>query len=249
MRRKINHKVFLAIDNVWNEDKSREQAEALLEMDFHPDSLVFITSRSCELLEWLGIEKRCCFEMPSLDKGDAKDVLLEFAAPRCDIQTMPDYQQVAIDKVVERCFMTKGPICSASSEKQYVPLALKVLGRQLCLPLNEFHVTNLTKWVNDLDLKWSNQKQHPIFSILRLSYDNLPSSKHKNIFFDVALCVPRQHDNTSANVNEVCKWLSMVYCEDTHVILKIVSLFFAQCFILDYLCIIVCLSPISYNQT
>lgn len=68
MRREIGHRVFLAIDNVWNEDVSREQAEALLEMGFCSNSVVVITSRSRELLEWLGIHKECCFDMPVLEK-------------------------------------------------------------------------------------------------------------------------------------------------------------------------------------
>lgn len=223
MRKKIEYKVFLAIDNVWNEDICREQAEALLGMGFHPSSLVIVTSRSRELLEWLRIHKECCFEMPELDKGDATAVLLQAAAPGYDTGSMTDSQRVAVDKVVERCFLTKGPISCTDSEKQYVPLVLEVLGRQLCLPLGGSSV-KLTKWVDRLDLKRSNQKQHPIFSVLRLSYDNLPSSKHRSIFLDVALCAPKQQDNTSASVNEVCKWLSMVYRVDTDDILEFVSL-------------------------
>jgi hypothetical protein len=220
--RKIEYKVFLAIDNVWGEDLSLEQAECLLGMGFHPDSLVIITSRNREHLEWLGIHKECCFEMPELDKGDATAVLLQSAAPGCDIQSMTDDQRVAVAKVVERCFLAKGPISDTGSEKHYVPLALEVLGRQLRLPLGGSS-KKLTQWVDKLDLKWSDQRQHPIFSVLRLSYDNLPSSKHKRIFLDVALCAPRKQDNTSASVNEVCKWLSMVYCVGGDEILEFVS--------------------------
>ena len=224
MRRKIEHKVFLTIDNVWNEDESREQAECLLGMGLHPDSLVIVTSRNREVLEWLGIHKECCFEMPELDKEDATAVLLQSAAPGHDIESLTEYQRVAVGEVVERCFLAKGPICDIVSEKQYVPLALEVLGRQLRLPLCGSLAT-LTKWVNKLDLKRCNQKQHPIFSVLRLGYDNLPSLKHKSIFLDVALCAPRQRNNTSASVKGVCKWLSMVYRVDVDDVVDFVSTF------------------------
>lgn len=222
--------MFLAIDNVWNEDISREQAEALLGMGFHPESLVIVTSRNGELLKWLGIHKECCFEMPELDKGDATEILLQSAAPGCDIRSLTDYQRIVVDKVVERCFLTKGPITDASFEKQYVPLALEAMGRQLRLPLNDTP-TGLTTWVNKLDLRRSNEKQHPIFNVLRLSYDSLPSSKHKSIFLDIALCAPRQQDNNSPSVEKVCEWLSMVYCEDSAVICEHVSTLFAFTFI------------------
>ena len=135
LRKRIEYKVFLAIDNVWNEDISRKQAEVLLEMGFHPDSLVIVTSRSREVLEWLGIHEDYCFEMPVLDKSDATEVLLHSMAPGFDIQSLADDQRSAVDKAVERCFMMKGPISSAGSEKQYVPLALEVLGRELRVPL------------------------------------------------------------------------------------------------------------------
>ena len=215
--KRIKYKVFLAIDNVWNECS---QAEILLGMGFHPDSLVIVTSRSCEPLEWLGILKKHCFEMPLLDKKDATEVLLHSVGRGFDIESAKDYQRIAIETVVERCFMKKGPISSAGSEKQYVPLALEVLGKQLRLPLLRDTSMRLKRWVDNLDLKNS------ISSCLRLSYDKLLTPKHKSIFVDVALYVPRQHDNTSASVIEVCKWLSMVHDKNFDAILRIVSLFY-----------------------
>ena len=41
LRGGMEHEVFLAIDNVCNE--SLQHAEALLEMGFHPESLVIVT--------------------------------------------------------------------------------------------------------------------------------------------------------------------------------------------------------------
>ena len=226
LQRSIEYKVFLAIDNVWNEDVSREQAEALLGIGFHPDSLVIVTSRSRGLLEWMGIHEECCFEIPGLEKRDAIEVLLQSAAPGCDFQSMAAYKRAAVDMLVERCFMRKGPTSSAGTEKQYVPLALKALGRLCRLPLLRRTPTELKKWVDNLDLKWPDQKEHPIFSVLGLSYANLPSSLHKSIFLDVALCVPTQQDNTSSSVIDVCKWLSMVYGMDVDAILRAVSLIY-----------------------
>ena len=187
---------------------------------------MIVTSRSCELLEWLHIYKECCFEMPVLDKKDATEVLLHSVEPKFDIESAKDYQRIAVETLVERCFMSKGPISSVRSEKQYVPLALEVLGKQLRLPLLRKTSMQLKKWVDNLDLKRSDQPEHPIFSFLRLSYDKLPSPEHKSIFIDVALYVPRQHDNTSASVSKVCKWLSMVYGKKFDAILTIGSLFY-----------------------
>ena len=73
--------------------------------------------------------------MPGLDRGDASALLLDYAAPGCDIQSLAVSQRVAVDRAPQGCSMTKGPICGAGSEKQCVPLALKELGRQLQVPL------------------------------------------------------------------------------------------------------------------
>lgn len=216
--------MFLAIDNVWNEDVSKKPADALLKMRFHPDSLVIVTSRSPRLLEWLGIHRECCFEVPTLDKVDATTLLFESAAPGCDIGYITMKQRQAVDKLVGRCFMRKGPIASAGSKMQYVPLALEVLGHQLRIPLNDIE-EELTSWVNELDLMSIDHKEHPIFSVLRLSYNNLPTLKHKGIFLDVAFYAPRQEDNTSCSVHKICKWLSMVYGDPYRMIMKVVSFF------------------------
>lgn len=196
--------MFLAIDNVCNE--SLRHAEALLQMGFHPQSLVIVTSRDATFLKRLGIHEECCFEMPGLDINDARAIVFNSAPPGCH-KIFSSSKMGDLDKLVERG--------SVNSDKlhlrQYVPLALEVLGRHVPMSL-----TNSRADINTNSMS----------SVLRLSFDNLRSSMHRDIFLDVALCVPRLQDNTPASVSDVCKWLSMVYHEDFDAILRIVSLFY-----------------------
>ena len=74
------------------------------------------------------------------------------------------------------------------------------IGEKTSRALRYTSTHKLIESVNNLDLKRFDQKRHPIFSVLRLSYDSLPTSKHKSIVLDVALFVSRKQENSSATL-------------------------------------------------
>ena len=212
LRGGMEHEVFLAIDNVCNE--SLQHAEALLEMGFHPESLVIVTSREREVLERLGIRKEYCLKMPGLDKHDARAVALHFAPPG-----------VYKSKLVK----IRDGFMFGHESKSHVPLALEVFGRHLSLALDKVLEMKANRDFTP-DSMNSNEYQAWIpfltsFDVFKWRFDNLPRSMHKDIFIDVALLLPRRADNSFASVKDVCMWLSMVYDENAALILRVVSFF------------------------
>ena len=68
--------MFLAIDNVWDDRPSHEEARGYLTNELDPESKVLVTARCKQTLTNLGILEECCFEMPDLKEEDAMDLFL-----------------------------------------------------------------------------------------------------------------------------------------------------------------------------
>jgi hypothetical protein len=176
--------VFLAIDNMSDNIKSIEQAKIFLSAGFDNGSIVIVTARSLEVLKLchLGIDGSNCLEMPELQKDEAKSLFMENA--NFDCETRMDVDDEIIDSCLKRCYFKKGD----GKSYHYHPLALKVLGVQLgCSKYDR------NKWatkLKELDLfNLHREEEHPIFSILRKSFDIL-SSMDRMLFMDVALFLP-----------------------------------------------------------
>ena len=212
--------VFLAIDNVTDNIKSIEQAKIFLSASFNNGSIVIVTTRSLEVLKLhhLDIDESNCLEMPELQKDEAKSLFMENAI--CDYETRMEVDDEIIDSCLKRCYFKKGD----RKSYHYHPLALKVLGIQLgCSKYDR------KKWgimLEELDLfNLYREEEHPIFSILRKSFDIL-SSMDRMLFMDVALYLPRQEiwDFKMTSF----EWLSMVHGTGVHDIMERVRLFFDQ---------------------
>ena len=107
----------------------------------------------------------------------------------------------------------------------YHPLALEVLGRQLG------HI-NSEPWNVQLDeLDAFNQSrerrdQHPVFSILRRSFDAM-ADEDQLLFMDVAIFCPRLYFYCNLRQGmggSIFKWLSLVHGESVDVIKRRVRL-------------------------
>ena len=212
-----SHKVFLAIDNVWDDTRSIEEAGGYLTNEFHPESKVLVTSRCKQTLTNLGISEACCFEMPDLKEEDAIGLFLHYACPSLSPVELgnPEHLEVVM-QCISHARYSKRRDTEMSPAYHFHPLALKALG---------LFMKTLTpfprKWMEKLNNpKILGSKVKDVDNVLRTSFDMLPSDDHRAMFLDVALYAPKQFLNRdlASTVDEVCEWLSIVYGQDVEVV-------------------------------
>lgn len=119
----LKQPIFLAVDNIFDDIKSIEEVNVFLKGGFAKGSVVVLTARSLDVLQnaHLGLDGSNCFEMPELNKDDAKSLFLEHAV--CDEERMKVEIDI-VDRSLNRCYFKKGN----GKSYHYHPLALKVLG-------------------------------------------------------------------------------------------------------------------------
>lgn len=164
----------LIVDNVSDNQTIFEEARTLLTLPFKEGSLILVTARSCIVLEKLRIPKKATMRVPALSPSEAQTLFSQHAG--CDPRSLTDGQKRAMESFVERCnFGVEG-----MASQEYHPLALKVLGTRVG--------ANPEEWQNiRIDFKhYENEETHPIFSILRSSYDAMKRGYQK-LFLDIAL--------------------------------------------------------------
>ncbi len=196
-----NKKSFLTIDNVWDDSDSLEQGQLYLRAPFFEGSWVIITSRLKKTLISLIEDENACFEMPELDKDDARKMFLYHAANGKEFEERDDL--VAIEECVNDCYFSKGE----GRDSHYHPLSLKALGIFL-----QYHGgKEPSAWTKDLqNLKESSYSREPrnrLFEILRLNFDRLPKWEQE-LFMDVALFSPGSTVYWEADRME---WLCLVH--------------------------------------
>ncbi|KAG0601993.1 hypothetical protein M758_11G152900 [Ceratodon purpureus] len=198
--------VFLVIDNILDTVKSIDQATTYLKAGYNQGSIVVVAARSIGQLTGLGIDESECLEMPELEIDEARSLFLD------QFQIIPENideeDEELLMRCVKRCRFRKGD----SANYQFIPLALKVLGTQLWYILR----FNPKQWVGKLEqfdnLNLIRQDEHPIFSVLRWSFDAL-QREDQLIFIDAALFFPRFKNDWSGLIPKwnVLEWLSLVH--------------------------------------
>lgn len=206
----MNQPVFLAIDNVISEDRENlKQAKTYLGTSWMEGSVVMVTSRSLNDLMYLKphINESDCMGVPELTKDDAKSLFLNHL--RSTNATIEVDEQL-LNQCVERCCFSKG----VGQDRHYIPLALEVLGEELASVGDDPKKWSARLRKIDTFEKELSQKKHPIFSILRTSYDSLDDAA-KTLFMDVALYLPcTQYQSWHWGCFLRCNlldWLSMVH--------------------------------------
>jgi hypothetical protein len=200
LRRTLSReRTFLAVDNVWDDHRSIQQAKMFLKSSFCEGSLVIVTSRSQRTLELLGVDGDASFEVPELGLRDAMALFLYHAIG--GRKFIKEEENCDILECLKRCYFQKGD----GGGWHYHPLALEALGLQLsCVgdrPLE--WVKNLTRVKNFSYLSG----QNPVFGILRSSFDLLPLSE-QSLFMDVVLYRP------SFWCSGLKDWLCIVHKKD-----------------------------------
>ena len=201
----IKEAVFLALDNMSDTHASIEEAKSYLSTKLPLGSIVIVTTRYKEALSRLGLSMDDeCMKMPELEFEEARSLFVK----SCDGKNEDDEQ--LIKRCVKRCYFQNK---EQRRSYHYHPLALDVLGKELA------GFVDPKEWEAELDMidkdifNQSNERDHhPIFSILRKSFDAL-AKEDQLLFMDVVLFLPFDldeipHSRVSATLVE---WLGMVH--------------------------------------
>ena len=230
-----HHKVFLSVDNVWED--GLEEARMYLELGYQCGSKVLVTSRSVGVLESLKLSaKEDCIEMPELEEESATKLFLHHVG--CGHESFDEERWNIIRRCVEACRFHKAYVSDSrngislegkrkeceSRMKQYLPLALKVWGIQLG------HMSeDPLRWEESLrsldkhKFNVSRKRDHPLFSLVRQGYDAL-AVQEQQVFMDLAFLVPRHSFYGLGSKTNIVEWLSIIYKCSKHAIVGSVSL-------------------------
>lgn len=201
----IKDAFFLALDNMSDSDASINQVKSYLSGRLPSGSIVMVTARSKDWLTRVRphIDEGNCMEMPELILEEAKSLFAK--SSDLELRNEVDLEQLIL-RGVQRCYFKKD---NGSDSRHYHPLALDVLGRQLA------RLTDLKEWVDLLDridediFNQSREDSHPMFSILRKSFDTL-ALEDQMLFMDVALFLPYYRLRIECGWS-VFEWLGMVH--------------------------------------
>jgi hypothetical protein len=215
--------VFLALDNVSHTQASKGEAKSYLSASLPIGSIVLLTSRTKDTLLYMRpyVEEGNCLEMPELDVQEARSLFCKSS----NLELTSEVDGELIMRCVRQCHFRKD---DGSGSSHYHPLTLDVLGKQLgCIDSREWNV-ELDKIDNDI-FNLLEESDHPIFSILRRSFDAV-SEEDQLLFMDVALFTPRRlhfswKDSFISFDHKlnVFEWLGMVHGRSTSDVIRGVS--------------------------
>ncbi|KAG0559628.1 hypothetical protein KC19_10G119600 [Ceratodon purpureus] len=166
----VKQPVFLAIDNLLDNPEAKKQAKTLLGTRWAKGSVVIVTTRAQGELTNLNqyIRSEDCIQMPELTKEEATSLFLNHVTCGQGATTTV-LDKGLVGRCVERCHFGKGEGLGC----HYIPLALEVLGEQL--GCNGYDAELWEEQLKNIDVfrEKLTKDEHPIFSILRTSYDSL----------------------------------------------------------------------------
>ncbi|KAG0627859.1 hypothetical protein M758_2G233500 [Ceratodon purpureus] len=200
----IKDPVFLALDNMSDQDASTSEVQSYLSGRLPTGSIVIVTARSKDwlLLVRPYMDDSKCMQMPELMLEEAKSLF----AQSSNVHLRNCVDEKLILRCVKRCYFKKE---DDSNSCHYHPLALDVLGRQLSrLDLKEWVI--LLDRIDEDIFNQSRENNHPIFSILRKSFDAL-SPGNQLLLMDVALYLPNDDSGFYDSAHSVFDWLRMVH--------------------------------------
>jgi hypothetical protein len=174
-----------------------DEAKSYLSASLPIGSIVLLTSRTKETLLYMRahVEEGNCLEMPELDVEEAKSLFCKSS----DLELTSEVDGELILRCVERCRFEKD---DGSGSSHYHP------SREWRAQLDKIDedIFNLSKEID-----------HPIFSILRRSFDAV-SEEDQLLFMDVALFTPRRsylvwkyQFLSSGHTLNGFEWLGMVH--------------------------------------
>jgi hypothetical protein len=212
----VKERVFLALDNVLNESKEQAKKYLKAKTNFGAGSIILVTSRSIDQLLHLDVHKDNCFAMLDLELEEARSLFLGYANLKED-----EIDKNLLEKCIKRCYFFKGQSSASSSPLSggyhYHPLALEVLGSEVGNFIRHDR-TRQGAMLSRIDtFNLSRQKEHPVFSILRSSFDSL-KELDQLLFLHITLFIPIRYESMLA-----MEWLGMVHGKEANDIEWMVS--------------------------
>ena len=166
------------------------------------------------------MHKNNCFAMPDLELEEARSLFLGYANLKED-----EIDKNLLEKCIKRCYFFKGQSSASSSTSSsplssgyhYHPLALEVLGSEVGNFIRPDRTRQATMLSRIDTFNLSRQKEHPVFSILRSSFDSL-KELDQLLFLHIALFIPIRYESMLA-----MEWLGMVHEKEANDIEWMVS--------------------------
>ena len=186
--------VFLAVDNVQDDEASRQEARNILEYITCPGSKVLITSRSPDIVNSVLHDVSCCKPVPNLNESEAMRLFLKIAAPMIESKSLKEEEREVLRECLKCCYFTteesvaQNTVSSTTSGNRnighYHPLALRSVASFL---QDRSGILNWKKKLEDpCEMLYHSRESKNIFSILGLGFDSL-CGRGKQLFLDVAL--------------------------------------------------------------
>ena len=221
MKEHLKEPVFLAVDNVQDDEASRQEARDYLKCVCCEGSIVLITSRSRAILEDVLSDPKCCKPVPTLTEEECMELFLQIAIPKMKLATYNEEQVQTLRRICTRyCFFSvQEGASSAIAElvfKDYKPMIVIKSGHEKNGHYHPLAIRAVASFLHDVLLEkntreriWDGRIMLPhsredIFSILALGFDSL-SLKAKQLFLDAALYAPPLRSD------ELYDWLLAVH--------------------------------------
>jgi hypothetical protein len=172
------HRLFLVVDNVWDQQNSREEARSFLSLPFKKGSVVLVTARSIEILNLfknMEIPWKECFSTPFLDTHTATNLFLNSPGYK-SLSELEPKEKALTTTFVDSCQFS---LRDSLGGGEYHPLALRVLGGYVGQYMGP--------WENiKIDFKsfGENEKKDPLFSVLEIGWEGL-STECRSLFLDI----------------------------------------------------------------
>lgn len=207
LQRTHDRSVFLIIDNIVASRTSTDhEAKIYLKGKFKEGSRVLITAHSPELLSRISENCREVRQMPDLEEEEARQILLQVE----ELKQQPS----ALNRCLKLCYLQKGGGArrvgwNESRNLHYHPLVLTSLATSL-MENGPYNYEQLAKRITFLESKSASHEvagKRTLQLLRSLSYDLLPSPALKQIFLDIALCVP----SSVSSGNRLHEWLSLLH--------------------------------------
>lgn len=212
------HRLFLVVDNVWNQQNSIQEANSFLSLPFKNGSVVLVTARSLEILNIFKktIRWKDCFLTPFLHKDAATKLFLNSAGYKLQADLESKDQASKLSTFVDSCYFSMPGFMG----REYHPLALKVLGA---------YVGQYTgSWENiKIDFKsiGENEKIDPLFSVLEIGWETL-STNYRNLFLDLVQFITHYGEYGRKEMVQIfLKWYSIIFAIDGKKICDMVRTF------------------------
>lgn len=221
-------KVFLVIDNVLDEH-SVDEARRYLEVDYHYESKILITSRSQEIVEELLHESNFCKPMPDLIEEEAIKIFLNKCSLGNKLYNLTNEVRQKVGSCIKQCmFSHDGSYSSTSIDGTlYHPMVLAALGSYFL----EIERTNgHLNWANCLKVVDNfkvSRHFSDIFQNLKLRFETFDEIT-KLLFLDIALygeVYMTSTFNGFPDNNKWVTWLAGVHGEPREVIREQVLVF------------------------